>query len=62
MDGGELVNTVILACGCVVSRSMFGLRTILSIGLCFEHSKKLSDDMEAILDKILTDVEEGNGS
>jgi hypothetical protein len=41
--------TIVLSCGCVISKSMFGARNIISISLCAEHQEELADAMRAIV-------------
>jgi hypothetical protein len=41
--------TIVLNCGCVISKSMFGARNIISISLCAEHQETFADKMWAIV-------------
>jgi len=44
--------TIVLNCGCAISKSMFGARNIISISLCAEHQEELADEMRAIVETL----------
>ena len=44
--------TTVLSCGCVISKSMFGARNIISISLCAEHQEEFADEMRAIVEAL----------
>jgi hypothetical protein len=46
------MTTIVLNCGCVISKSMFGARNIVSISLCAEHQEEFADEMWAIVEAL----------
>ena len=48
------MGTVVLACGCSISHSMFGDKPYLNIGLCLKHAEipEIASAMKAVVKAI----------
>jgi len=46
------MNTIAYLCGCFISRSMFGNREIMGIGLCIKHAAVNQAELAIIAERL----------